>query len=440
MTIKHKVGQLDVAVTRQNIVTIVTPVMSDAAERAPSVLNRIAARGPRYRVGLVSSATSRRWDFIDEPGSWCTQSFDISGLHTTQEILDHVVGRRLVAPLSVSQAGEHLCVVCDHGLGDSHFIWEVCAALTHGNTDTGFVEPLTAPTMTNPLLSALFDAAKSTPWLFMRAAAIGLWKPGWSFFRSHVAALVNRLRVVPSRPAGDQDERYVAVWSKSDPGFIDEVRRYRDSRHPSASVNAILMLSICRALEECGASLRDELEVLVDLRRFLPRDNFTFANFFVLTQIDIGTQPSVEEFSESLRLTTRSLNQLFKLVGHLVVDRVRMLLTPRTRKTEPPFCRPATSAQSTLTISDVSKSPPVAKVAWTRPDDAEIASAAQPGDQSHISIFINITPNGSVQLTASFYASHIDKLLVARALSRALSSVALQQQPEPISEASATCR
>ena len=70
----------------------------------------------------------------------------------------------------------------------------------------------------------------------------------------------------------------------------------------------------------------------MDLRRFLPRGNFTFANFFVLTQINIGTQPSVEEFSESLRLTARSLNQLFMLAGHVVVDRVRMLFAQRTQE------------------------------------------------------------------------------------------------------------
>jgi hypothetical protein len=347
-----------------------------------------------------------------------------------QEILDHVVGHQLAVPIAVSQAGEYLCVACDHGLGDSHFIWEVCAALTQRNTDTGFVEPLAVPTMTNPLISAFFDAAKSTPRLFVRAAAIGLWKPVWSYLRRYVVALVNRLRVVPSRPAGDQDERYVAVWSKSDPGFIDEVRRYRDSNHPSASINAILMLSICRALQECGASLHDELEVLVDLRRFLPRDNFTLANFATVTRINIGMQPSVEEFSASLRQAVGSLNQLFKLAGYLAVNRVQMLFARRTRKPEPPLRRPAKSGQSILIISDVSKSPSRAKIAWARPDDAEIASASPPGDQSNISIFINTTPNGSVQLTASFYASHIDKLLVSRGLRQALSSVALKQRPE----------
>jgi hypothetical protein len=434
VSVKHRVGQFDVAAAGSHVVTIVKPAISDSAERAPSVLNRMAARGPRYRVGLVPSSTSRRWDFSHEPGSWCTQSLDISGQHTMQEILDHVLGQRPVVPISISQAGEYLCVACDHGLGDSHFIWEVCAALTHGNTDTGFVEPLAAPTTTNPLVSALFDAAKSTPRLFVRAA-IGLWKPACSFFRSYVVALVGRPRVAPSSPTGDQDEKYVAVWSKSDPGFIEEVRRYRDSKHPSASVNAILMLSIYRGLQECGASLPDELEVLVDLRRFLPRDNFTFANFAAVARMNIGTQLSVEEFSASLRLTVGSLNQLFTLAEYLAVDRVRMLAR-RTRKTEPPVCRPAKSAQPSLAISNVSKTPSFAKIAWARPDDAEIACAAPPKSQSHIGIFINITPKGSVQLTASFYASHIDKLLVARGLSRALSSVALKQRPEP--EPSAT--
>jgi hypothetical protein len=190
------------------------------------------------------------------------------------------------------------------------------------------------------------------------------------------------------------------------------------------------MLSICRALQECGASLHDELEVLVDLRRFLPRDNFTLANFATVTRINIGMQPSVEEFSASLRQAVGSLNQLFKLAGYLAVNRVQMLFARRTRKPEPPLRRPAKSGQSILIISDVSKSPSRAKIAWARPDDAEIASASPPGDQSNISIFINTTPNGSVQLTASFYASHIDKLLVSRGLRQALSSVALKQRPE----------
>jgi hypothetical protein len=433
VSLKHKVGLLDVAAMGSPAVVIVKPARSDSAEHAPSILNRMAARGPRYRVGLVPSPTSRKWDFCHEPGSWCTQSFDISGQHSMQEILDHVVGQPLVEPISVSQSGEYLCVACDHGIGDATVVTDVCAALMGGLPNTGLVEPLTAPTMTNPLFATLFEAAKATPRLFVKDT-IGLLKPAWSFFRSYVVALINRPHAVPSTPTEDQDEKYVAVWSKSDPKFIEEVRRYRDSKHPNASVKAILIMGICRALQECGILLNDELEVVVDMRRFLPPDKFTLANFFAIGRVNIGTQPSVDEFAAALRLMVGSLNPLFRLAAYLAVTRVRMLFALRTRKTEQPVRGPAKSDQSTLTISDHSNSPSFAKLAWVRTDDIEVASAVPPTGRSHISISMCTPPNGSVQLTATFYASHVDKLLVARGLSRALSSVALNQQPEAISE------
>jgi hypothetical protein len=433
VSFKYKVGQLDVAATGSPIVVIVKPAISHSAEHAPSILNWMAARGPRYRVGLVPSTTSRTWDFCHEPGSWCTQSFDISGQQSMQEILDYVVGEPLRRPISVSQAGEYLCVVCDHGIGDMNIVMEVCATLMGKLPYTGLRKPLAAPMMTNPWFATLFDAAKVTPRLFVKDA-IGLLKPAWSFFRSYVAALINRPHVVPSGPTGDQDEKYVAVWSKSDPEFIEEVREYRDSKHPNASVKAILMLRICRALQECGVSLSDELEVAVDMRRFLPRDKFTLANFFAIGRVNIGAQPSVDDFAAALRLMVGSVSTLFRLAGYLAVNRAEMLFARRTRKTEQPVRGPAKADQSILTISDHSNSPFVTSLAWARPDDFEIASAVPPTGRSHISVATSTAPNGSVQLTATFYASHIDKLLVAQGLSRALSSMALNQQPETTSQ------
>ena len=432
MSIKHKVGQLDVAATGSPIVVIVNPAISDSAEHAPSILNWMAARGPRYRVGLVPSTTSRTWDFCHEPGSWCTQSFDISGRQSMQEILDHVVGEPLRQPISVSQAGEYLCVVCDHGVGDMNIVMEVCATLMGKLPYTGLGKPLAAPTMTNPMFATLFDVAKTTPRLFVKDA-IGLLKPASSFFRRYVVALINRPHVVPSGPTADQDEKYVAVWSKSDPEFIEEVREYRDLRHPNTSVKAILMLRIYRALQECGVSLSDELEVAVDMRRFLPRGKFTLANFFAIGRVNIGAQPSADEFGAALRLMVGSLSTLFKLAGYLAVNRVEKLFA-LIRKTERPVREPVKADQSILTISDHSNSPFVANLAWARPDDFEIASSVPPTGRSHISISVSTTPNGSVQLTATFYASHIDKLLVARGLNRALSSMASNQRPETTSQ------
>lgn len=118
-----------------------------------------------------------------------------------------------------------------------------------------------------------------------------------------------------SRLAGehDGDERCVAAWSQSDAGYIPALRRYRDAHHPGASPTAILMLAICRAFGECGVALHDELEVVVDLRRFLPRDEFTLANFFGVAKIAIGSAPTMEELSTALRTTTGSLSTLLTL-------------------------------------------------------------------------------------------------------------------------------
>jgi hypothetical protein len=125
-----------------------------------------------------------------------------------------------------------------------------------------------------------------------------------------------------------------------------------------------------------------------------------------------------------------------RLAGYLAVNRVRMPFARRIRKTEQPLRGPAKSTQSILIISDDSKLPSFAKIAGIHPDDAEIAVAAKPADQSHISILMCTPPNGSIPLTATFYASDIDKLLVARGLSRALNRVALKSRPETISEPS----
>lgn len=425
----YRVGQVDVAAAGKPVFVIIKPAVADAARCAPGVLDRMASRGPLYRVGLVPSMTSRTWEFSDGPGAWCQRSLDISGQNTMQAILDRVAGQVVAAPISVSQAGEYLCVGWDHGIGDSNLVFEVCGALTHGDVEKDFVEPLSAPTMAHPLPSAVLGIAKENPGLFIRHAA-GLWRPAWSFLWKILSALGHPSRLMRSRLAGghDGDERYVAVWSQSDAGYIPALRRYRDAHHPGASPTAILMLAICRAFGECGVALHDELEVVVDLRRFLPREEFTLANFFGVAKIDIGSAPTMEEFSTALRTTAGSLSTLLTLACFTPIAWLRMLFAPHGRKARRRSKRLPETTPSILTISDSLKAPALAKIAWARDEDAEIAIASTPGTHSHISIFMCATPNGAVNLTATFYPSHIDKATVARALRLALGS-AMPEHP-----------
>lgn len=433
----YRVGQVDVAAAGKPVFVVIKPAAANAAECASGVLDRMASRGPLYRVGLVPSVTSRTWEFSDEPGAWCRRSLDISEQHTMQAILDRVAGQELAAPISVSQAGEYLCMGWDHGIGDSNLVFEVCAALTQGDPEKDFFEPLSAPTMAHPLPSAVLGIAKESPRLFIRHAA-GMRRPAWSFLWKVLSALGYPGRLMRSRLAGerDADERYVAVWSQSDAGYIPALRRYRDCHHPGASPTAILMLALCRAFGECGVALHDELEVVVDLRRFLPRDEFTLANFFGVAKIAIGSTSTLEEFSTALRTTAGSLGTLLTLACFAPIAWLRMLFAPRGRKTRRRSKRLPEATPSILTISDSLKAPPLAKIAWARDEDAEIAIASTPGTHSHISIFMCATPNGAVNLTATFYPSHIDKATVARALGLALASAMPEDSPGDAAEPS----
>ncbi|BBZ48199.1 hypothetical protein MPRM_54800 [Mycobacterium parmense] len=431
-------GQLDVANAGNTVVVVVKPAMPGSAERAPDVLNKMAARGPRYRVGLVPSADSRRWDFCDSPGSWCDQSIDISGSDSMQDVLDRVADHDVTVPISASQSGEYLSVSCDHGIGDSHIVFEVCAAISQHEPGGGFVEPLAPPTTAYPLAPALVHTAKATPRQFVTSAAEML-EPTLAFVGKKFGAGVEAQPAVASTASCDQgrdldpDEKFVAVWAKSSPEFTDEIRRYRDSQHPNASVTAILTLLIYKSLEESGVILHDEVEIVVDMRRFLRRDRSTLANFYTVARIDVAGQPSVEGFSASLRQAAGSLRTLFMLAGHVVVKRLRMLAARATKRGGRQPNQPVGSTRAILTFSEPRASA-FDKIAWARPEDAEIAVVSPPASRSHISVSVSRAPNGSFQITATFYASQADRSLVAWGLERALNSEAFMPRAQTISQ------
>jgi hypothetical protein len=74
------------------VCVVIGPVRDDAGSRAGEVLDRMAALGPRFRVGLQPSPDTTRWNFTDKPSLSAKPTIDISGCTTTQEILDRVVG------------------------------------------------------------------------------------------------------------------------------------------------------------------------------------------------------------------------------------------------------------------------------------------------------------------------------------------------------------
>lgn len=410
-----RVGRLDVAVTGAPVWVVMGPVRDDAGSRAGEVLDRMAALGPRFRVGLQPSPSATRWNFTEKPSLSATPTFDISGCTTTQEILDRVVGRPPAAPISVGQAGEHLCICIDHGIGDSHLMTEIVAALSHTEAPNGFVDPLPAPTIDKPVQAAIAHYLKSAPRQVIQQA-VSLATTAWSPLRGRPDAVARGDE--PLAQDVGEAQRYRAVFVKSDPHFADELRAWRDATKTRASVTALVMLSIHRALRDAGIPMAEVCEVLVDLRRFLPDKAQTLSNFCTVARVHAGAGTSYEDFSAQLRARAESTGTLVKLAGYVAL--ARAFRAARRNRDQPR--RPNSRAAVHLTISDISKMPGVAKAAWTRPADAEAAVSLPPGSSSHLSIAVRVAGNGSVEATATFAATLVHPDTVRNALRRAFTA------------------
>jgi hypothetical protein len=408
-------------VTGAPVWVVIGPVRDDAGCRAGEVLDRMAALGPRFRVGLQPSPDATRWNFTEKPSLSATPTFDISGCTTTQEILDRVVGRPPAAPISVGQAGEHLCICIDHGIGDSHLLAEIVAALSHTEAPYGFVDPLPAPTIDKPVQAAIGHYLKSAPRQVIRQT-VSLATTAWSPLRGRADAVARGDQ--PIAPAVREAPRYRAVFVKSAPHFAGEVRAWRDATKTRASVTALTMLSIYRALREAGIPLAEVCEVLVDLRRFLPDEAQTLSNFCTVARVHAGAGTSYEDFSAQLRARAESTGTLVKLAGYVALARGLRAV----RRAVVDSRKPRSTVQ--LTISDISKMPAVAKAAWTRPADAETAVSLPPGSSSHMSIAVRVAGNGSVEATATFAEALVHPDTVRNALRRAFTAENLSAAQE----------
>ena len=415
-----RVGRLDVAVAGARIWVVVGPVREDASSRAGDVLDRMAMLGPRFRVGLEPSPDTTRWNFTEKPSVSAKPTFDISGCTTTQEILDRVVGRPATSPISVGQAGEHLCICMDHGLGDSHLMTEIVAALSHTEARNGFVDPLPAPTVDKPVQSAIGNYLKSAPRQIIREV-VSLATTAWPPSRSRADAAV---RGGESSVQGAQEATdYVAVFVKSEPHFADELRARRDATNTRASVTGLVVLSIYRALQDAGIPLADDCEVLIDLRRFLPQAAQTLSNFCTVARVRAGAGTSYEDFSAQLRARTESIRTLVRLAGYVILAQAFRAVRRNRNQPRPAVdggLQPGSAVH--LSVSDISKMPALAKLAWTRPTDVETAVSLPPGSSSHLSIAMRVAGDGSVQATATFSAALVDPDTVRNALRKAFTS------------------
>jgi hypothetical protein len=219
------------------------------------------------------------------------------------------------------------------------------------------------------------------------------------------------------------------VFLKTPSDYAARVRRYRADHQLNVSVSALTMYFIGRALNAAGIPLSGVVEVLVDLRRYLPHSRFTWANFTAVSRIELRPEGTPQEFAEMLAANVISTRPLIEHVGGMAKLRLTSLARPRHRDTAWVAGERSATGAATLTLSDITRLPAVADVRWRSGARPNLAIALPPASRSHIAILICAPRLDEFQLTATFFPTEFDVDAIRDALSQALAIPAVGDPP-----------
>ncbi|MFZ0835135.1 MAG: hypothetical protein WAM92_19060 [Mycobacterium sp.] len=171
--------------------------------------------------------------------------------------------------------------------------------------------------------------------------------------------------------------------------------------------------------------------MLVDLRRYLPPNRTTWANFTAVARIGFGPNKTAQEFGDALTTDVTSTRPLIDMVGGAVKSRLSALARNHDRENAGMSAGGgAENKEATVVLSDITRLPAMADVCWQDGGRPNMAVALPPASPSHISVLICQPSAGEVQLTATFYASEHSAEKIRHALSRALSIAQCETAPD----------
>ena len=389
---------------------------------ALDILNRMADLGPDYRVCVKPDTERRRWQILTPDASWMLPE----GLCVPNDVevsLARCFAHRPVGAVAVRVSDRFVFLRFDHGLGDAFVMMEILAAFT-GNQPhpDGFGEPRPTVDTRHPVPEAIVRSIVGNPGQHMRVVRNGL-----QALRSRQAI---RSGEQSNNPAGiDSAQEKVAseaTPSSLDPGavqsvvvrsagdFLEDLKELRGQiGRDRITIAALLAHRITDAFAVEIPRLADTVGVVVDLRRCLPPGRGTLSNVNAVAAVPFTADPATFGTAYTAAVNAPTLP------ARLGMALARARLHARLGKV-------ATTAGTVgpvgLSISDLTRHPTAAKLAWT----------SQPGDGGHTfgialppggpnSIAVAVTQVGAeMNLTATFYSNCVESDAVRRALQSAL--------------------
>jgi hypothetical protein len=416
----YRTSELDLLYSQEGIWVVLGPNGADEAELV-NAFDRIAAKGPQNRVGLFPSRSTHKWRFVEQPGKTFVLPPCPVACTSLDEVVTNAVKLRPDVPVAAWRCGDYLCIYTDHGVGDGRYIARLVAALTNPEALASF-ESDDEKVSRHPFALALWTGLRSQPRQLAQDVAniVGL-------VTDRLRAAVNARGQRPTQSARTSDapkpasEEVRCVWVSSGRDYLNSLRAYRDASHPGVSTTVLTMYSILKSVELMVDELSSEVEILTDMRRFLPAGRTTHGNFATVVLVPFERRDAPEDFSAQLTARIGSYVPLVKLLGGIAISRLRYSFPPRRRPRFGELPKPASDPRTKVTFIDWSKFPANARVSWPDPKRAELVGITPPATRQHIVMVLTSPGDDRVQVTARFYESHIHADAVRAILTRALS-------------------
>lgn len=390
------------------------PVRPAAPEDFAETLAAMARNGPDFRVGLVPTRSSRRWVFDDRPPD-CLLRTDISDQPSSiHDVVASLEGGSESAPVAVrSVADEFMVVYMDHGIGDSYVMLEVVSALSCAGERRGFRDPRPVVTTDRPFLRACLRAMKKPGALLSSGRRI----VSGRLERSRLASSTPSTTASPVRRIVPDVDTPRFVFVRSAPGYVALLREQRRATGTKASLAAILMAKVCDAFRSLGVDIGEDIEVVTDLRKFLPEGDSTLANFVSVVSVPAPPGATAVQLGAGLAAEVNSMTPLVKAAGALGVSALGRLRQLRPGASQQPDDAPP--KRVVVSFSDLTKLPLDSRIQYVGDGPVQLAVMLPFTSPSRLSLSVAAL-RGEIQLTATFSDRLVDPHVIRQVLQRAV--------------------
>jgi hypothetical protein len=185
----------------------------------------------------------------------------------------------------------------------------------------------------------------------------------------------------------------------------------------------MVMFFICASLESAGINLSADVGILTDLRRFLPAESTTWANFVSVVDVPFSKGTSPDDFSMLMRREILSYRSVLKLAAPLMVSKARYAwFGQRARPRRAEVQESTDERRATLTLTEFTKPGVDSEIGWADARQSRLAVITDPATRQHLVVILHPPAADRLQVTARFFASHIDPETIRRALKNALNT------------------